>query len=237
MGLTEFVEDQSWLQEYPVRYAGCRFNARMSVLRLGDDRLMLHSPGPMDGETLKQIERLGEVACIVAPGSFHYLHVPVARRAFPTAQTYICPGIERKCPDLEFDWILGPRAPALWADTIDQILIRGCRFMWEVAMVHRPSKTLLLVDSIENVTDQTPGVSWQLKVWWKFVFRMWHRPAPAPEYRFGWQDKQAAKRSFEKILARDFSRIVVAHGDNITDNAKEQARRAWRTPLGFVSDN
>lgn len=231
--LTEFVRDQIWHQDYPVRYAGCGFNARMSVIRLDETRLMLHSPGPLDAQIRTNIAALGEVACIVAPGSFHHMHVAAAQRVFPGAETHICPGIERKQPNLAFDWLLGPRAPALWSDTIDQVLIRGCRFMWEVAMLHRPSKTLLLVDSIENVTDRTPDISWQFKAWWKFVFRMWNRPAPAPEYRLGWQNRAAARQSFEAILAWDFSRIVLAHGDNITDDAKAQARRAWRVPLGL----
>lgn len=232
MALTEFVKDQIWLQDYPVRYAGCRFNARMSVIRLGERHLMLHSPGPMDSPTCERIARLGDVACIVAPGSFHHRYVPAAQRAFPAAETYICPGIEQKQPNLAFDWILGPRAPALWADMVDQVLIRGCRFMWEVVMCHRPTRTLFVVDSIENMTDHTPDVSWQLKAWLKAVFGMWNKARPAPEYQLGWKDRQAARRSLEMILAWDFDRIVLSHGDNITVEARQAARRAWRGILG-----
>lgn len=228
MPLSEFVEDHIWLRDYPVRYAGCRFNARMSVIRLDDRRLMLHSPGPMDKAMQEDIARIGDVACIVAPGSFHYLYMPDAQRAFPDAETYICPGIEQKRPDIDFDWILGSKAPAPWAGVLDQVLIRGCRFMWEVVMCHRPTRTLLLVDSIENMTDDTPGVSWQLKTWFKYVFRMWNRPAPAPEYQLGWKDRKAARHSLETILSWDFDRIVLSHGDNIMVEAKKTARRAWR---------
>ena len=103
--------------------------------------------------------------------------------------------------------------------------------MWEVAMLHKPSKTLLLVDAIEYFTDQTEDVSWQLKVWWKVVLRMWNKPKPAPEYQLGWKDKVAARASFEAILAWDFDRIVLSHGDNITQGAKEMARNAWTPPL------
>jgi hypothetical protein len=230
MQLTEFIPDQIWLVEYPVRLAGCRFNARMSVVRLANGALMLHSPCDMDDATAKAVSALGPVSCIVAPGSFHYMHVAKAQSRFPAAGTYICPGVEQKVPRLRFDWILGNRPPKEWGDTIDQVLIRGSRFMWEIAMLHKPSKTLLLVDAIEHFTDHTANVSWQLKAWFK-LFGMWNRPRPAPEYRIGWKDKVAARSSLAEILAWDFNRIVLSHGDNITENAKAVARRAWTPPL------
>jgi hypothetical protein len=100
-----------------------------------------------------------------------------------------------------------------------------------VAFYHRSSRTLLLVDLIENFTDQTPNVNWLLKLWWKAVFRMWDNPKPAPEYQMGWQDKTAANRSLRKILEWDFDKIIISHGDLIEVNAKERALEAWAKPL------
>ena len=97
-------------------------------------------------------------------------------------------------------------------------------------MLHKPSKTLVLVDAIEYFTDHTDDVSWQLKACWKLI-RMWNKPKPAPEYRLGWKDKAAARASMEAILAWDFDKIVLSHGDNITEDAKERARYAWTPPL------
>jgi hypothetical protein len=230
MQLTEFSKDQIWTKDYPVKLPFCPINARMSVIRLADGRLMLHSPGDIDDATAEAISQLGQVGYIVAPGSLHHMHVTEAQQRFPDAQTYICPGIERKVPGLRFDGILGPHAPAIWSDTIDHVLIQGNRFVREVAMLHKPSKTLLLVDAIEYYTDQTEDVSWQLKVWWKLL-RMWNKPKPAPEYQFGWKDKAAARASFEAILEWDFDKIILSHGDNITEDAKERARYAWTPPL------
>lgn len=231
MQLSQFSKDQIWTVDYPIKYAGCRFNARMSIIRLDDRKLLLHSPCSIDADMAKAISRLGEVSYIVAPGSFHHMYVAQAQGRYPSAETYICPGIERKVPSLRFDWILGTRSPAVWTDTIDQALIRGSRYMWEVAMLHKPSKTLLLVDAIENFTDQTANVNWQVKAWWKLVFRMWNQPRPAPEYQLGWKDRSAARASLNGILEWDFDKIVLSHGDNIIDNAKETARQAWTPPL------
>jgi hypothetical protein len=229
--LSEFVPGQLWLQEYPIHYAGCDFNARMTVVRVSDTEILLHSPCEIDSATRGEISALGDVAYIVAPGSYHYFHVPSAQAAFPSADTYICPGVERKRPDLDFDWFLGDRAPEAWAGVLDQVLVRGNKYIWEVAFLHRQSKTLLLVDLIENFTDQTSNVNWLLKLWWKAVFHMWENPKPAPEYQMGWKDKEAARKSLLKILDWDFDKIVMAHGDLIQTGAKEKAFDAWRKPL------
>ena len=69
---------------------------------------------------------------------------------------------------------------------------------------------------VENIGDGTPGGSDRLlRFWWKAVFRMWNRARPAPEYQMGWSDKGAARASLERILAWDFERVVLAHGDCI----------------------
>lgn len=231
MGLIEYVPDRIWTKTYPIHYAGLNFNSLMTVIRLSDGSLILHSPCDIDKETKQSIECIGKVAHIVAPGSYHYLHVPSAQKVFPDAQTYICPGIERKRPDIEFDWILGDRSPEVWAGEIDQVLVLGTKYIWEVAFFHRSSRTLLLVDLVENIGDETGGVGWGLKLWWKVVFHMWNRPKPAPEYQMGWKDKKAAKRKLEQILQWDFERVLLAHGDFIETNAKATLREAWKIPL------
>ena len=43
MPLSEFVPNQVWLQDYPIHYAGCDFNARMAVVRVSDTDLLLHA--------------------------------------------------------------------------------------------------------------------------------------------------------------------------------------------------
>ena len=232
MSLSEYLPGQVWIQEYPIHFAGCDFNARMTVLKISDTALMIHSPCEIDAETKEAILALGDVAYIVAPGTYHHLYVSSAQSAFPDAETYICPGVERKRPELDFDWFLSDQPPEAWSDVLDQVLVRGNKLIWEVAFYHKASKTLLLTDLIENFTDQTPNVNWILKLWWKVVFHMWDNPKPAPEYQMGWKDKDAARKSLQRILDWDFDRIIIAHGDLIEADAKKRAMEAWKKPLG-----
>ncbi len=230
--LEEYIAGQIWLRRYPVGYMGTKFDARMTVVRLADGRLLLHSPCEIDEPTKQALTDLGEVAYIVAPGTYHYLHVPSAQAAFPRAETFLCPGIERKRPDIEFDHLLGDVAPEAWAGELDQVLVRGNAWIWEVAFFHRQTRTLILVDLVENFTDSTPRANWQLRLWWKLVFHMWNRPKPAPEYQLGWRDKNAARASLRRILEWDFERVILAHGDLIERDARQVVEKAWEKPLG-----
>tara|TARA_B100000315_G_C14455063_1_gene530993 strand:- start:176 stop:793 length:618 start_codon:yes stop_codon:yes gene_type:complete len=203
----------------------------MTIMRLSDGRLLIHSPCPIDAGTKAEIEALGLVAFIIAPGNFHYLNVNSTQEAFPDAKTYICPGVEKKSPNIYYTRILGDKSDPAWVDEFDQVLVRGSRFICEVVFFHQASKTLILVDLIENYGDNTAKINLLMRFWWKFVFRMWNQPKPAPEYQMGWKDKAAARKSLERILEWDFDKIIIAHGDLIEKDARRIAQTAWRAIL------
>lgn len=230
--MEEFVADAVWTKTYPVRYAGARFMGRMTVVKLDDGDLVIHSPGPMDAENRGVIEALGPVRFIVAPGTYHYFYVADCQRAFPDARTFIAPGLEQKRPELRYDAILGDLAEPEWKSEIDQVVVRGTRFISEVALFHSPSRTLILVDLIENIGDRTEGVDWVLRFWWKVIMRMWNKPRPAPEYQFGWGDRATVRRCLERILEWDFTRVILAHGDLLEHDARHIVEEAWARPLG-----
>ena len=137
----------------------------------------------------------------------------------------------RPLPEIEFDWFLGDRPDPRWENDFEQVLVRGNKYIWEVAFFHKSTRTLILVDLIENFTDETEDVSWTLKLCWKAVFHMWNNPKPGPEYQLGWKDKKAARKSLRRILNWDFTKIIISHGDLVEENAKEVALRAWRQPF------
>jgi hypothetical protein len=66
------------------------------------------------------------------------------------------------------------------------------------------------------------------------VFRalgMWNRPSPAPEYRLAWGDKARVREGLARILAWDFERVILSHGDIITRDARQIVAQAWRNIL------
>ena len=212
--LEVFVPDALWLHEYPIR--------------LGNGKLVLHSPCAFDDALAAEVSALGPVAAIVAPSNVHWLHVRSCQQAFPGVPTYVCPGVEQRAKDLAFDAVLDdtPR----WPGELSQIAVQGTRVMREVVFLHHASRTLILVDLVENFTPATPGTNVILRALFR-TLRMWKHPSPAPEYRFGGGDRARLRADLERILAWEFDRVILAHGDLITQHARDIVTRAWQKLL------
>lgn len=218
--------------EYPVRYGGLDLFGRMAIIKLATGDVLIHDPCKIDGAVKAEIDAIGEVKYIVAPGSFHHLFVTDFQKHYPQAETFLCPGLERKRPDIKFDWILGNRPNPRWAAELDQVLVLGPKVIWEVAFFHKPSKTLILVDLLENIGDDyAHPTSLLLRFWWKVIFRMWNKPKAAPEYQIAWGDRQIVKRGLNRILSWQAERVILAHGENIEGNVNEILRSAWHKVL------
>lgn len=226
-----------YIYEYPIHFAGCHFMSKMTIVQLSTRELMIHSPSEITDELKAEIGELGKVKYIVAPGNYHHLHIPSCQRAFPLAQTMICPRIETKRKDLKYDGILKDSEPL--DQDLEQVLIEGNRIINEVAFLHKPSKTLIVVDSIEYIGDNSAGVhaNWVLRFWWKYLMGMWNVAKPAPEYQMGWKDRTAARASMERILQWDFDKVIMSHGENFVTDAPVRVRQAWKSILGPVSED
>jgi hypothetical protein len=226
--LTEFVAGLVWIKEHQLSLMGAALRTRMTVLRL-DGGLCLHSPVVIDDATRHAIERLGKVIALVAPSNCHHLYFASAQRAFPHARTFGTVDVQRKRQDLKFDEIIGDAAPSCWAGQMDQVFV-GNRIMREVVFLHRASRTLIAVDLVENFSSQTAGTN---RVLWAMmkVLRMWGRPRPAPELRLFTLDREAARSAIAQILAWDFDRAVIAHGDLLNQSPHAAIREAWQWVL------
>ena len=230
--LLEYVKSQIWIVEYPVRYGAIDLFGRMTIVKLASGELIIHDPCDIDESLMHEINAIGEVKYIIAPGSFHHLFVRQFQQKYPNAETFVCPGLERKRPDIKFEWILGNKPDHRWEGGLEQVLVQGPRIIWEVAFFHKPSKTLILVDLLENIGDdyQHPA-SLYLQFWWKLIFRMWNRPKAAPEYQMAWGRKDVVRQSLEKIIAWQADRVILAHGELIEGNVTQILRTAWRKVL------
>ncbi|MED7819720.1 MULTISPECIES: DUF4336 domain-containing protein [unclassified Francisella] len=225
--IISFIENKIWIIEYPIKYSGVKFSSRTTLVKLDDGSILIHSPCKIDEKLKKEILKLGEVSYIFAPGNFHHLYISSAQEAFPNSKTYICEGIEKKQPNLKYEGILTEKT---LLNEFKQQPILGSKIMNEVVLLHKETKTLIVVDIIENIGSKTKNTGFGIKIWW-LIFRMWNKAKPAPEYQLGWKDKKLAAQSLQTILEWDFDKIILAHGDLITHDAKQVAKIAWKKPL------
>ena len=195
----------------------------MTVIRLVDGSLLLHSPVVLDPDLRRALDAIGRVRFVVAPNRVHHLYAGDVATAYPEARLWIGPGLERKRPDLRFVAVLGDEAPAEWRGQVDQTFFRGRPYENEVVFFHRASRTLILCDLAFNFGPQTATPTRLLMK----LLRSYGRFGPSTLDPVLIRDRAAARESLERILAWDFDRVVVAHGDVLERGGHEALRRGY----------
>ncbi len=211
-----------WIADHRLTIMGAEFGARMSVVRLGTGGLFVHSPVAPTPELRAAIHALGPVEAVIAPNAMHHMYLPSFTECFPDALVYVAPGVTAKHPDLPITGLLGEEPEPLWAQELDQHRIAGQPRINEVAFLHKPSRTLLLTDWLFNFNRSD--------TWWTRTFLRiagaYHGPSQSRLLRLSIADRAAARASRERLLAWDFDRVIVAHGDIIPGDGKAVLRKA-----------
>jgi hypothetical protein len=225
--LFEYVTDEVWLCERPLRFEGIDMGTRMSVLRLDGGGLLIHSPVEIGPDLEAAVRALGEPCCIVAPNAIHHLYVAPWLSAFPDAVFVAAPGLLARRPDLApaLQWPPAPDQRPWSSDDIEAAVFEGHHLLREVALLHRRSHTLVLTDMILNLgheDDELPSGQRRMLD----LFMMSGRPTPPTDYKLG-VDRDALGRSLEPMQSWHFERIVVAHGRLVEHDAREIFRDAF----------
>jgi len=217
------LAENLWVADRPQRFYGLEVGTRMTVIRLNGGNLLLHSPVSLDAELRRQLDALGRVRFVVAPNRLHHLYAGKVAEAYPEARLWVAPGLERKRPDLVFAGVLGDEAPPEWRDQVDQVFFRGRPYENEVAFCHRASRTLILCDLAFNFGPRSAAPTRLLMK----LLRSYGRFGPSKLDPLLIRDRAAARQSLERILAWDFDRVVVAHGDVLASGGREALRQGY----------
>jgi hypothetical protein len=195
----------------------------MTVIRLPGARLLLHSPVALDSELRAELDSIGRVLYVIAPNRVHHLYAGDVAAAYPQARLWVAPGLERKRPDLRFVALLGDEAPEEWRGELEQVFFRGRPYENEVVFFHRASHTLLLCDLAFNFGPSAAAATRLLMK----LLRSYGRFGPSKLDPLLIRDRDAAQRSLERILAWDFDRVVVAHGEILESGGREALRAGY----------
>jgi hypothetical protein len=212
-----------WVADRPLRLAVGDIGTRMTVIRLADGGLFLHSPVRLDAATREALDDLGPVRAAVAPSKVHHFFVGDYLTAYPEARVYGAPGLARKRRDLKFHGVLSDQAAPEWHGEIAQHLFRGAPYLNEVVFFHLPTRTLLLTDLAFNVpAGKTSGA----RLFYWVVGAAGHF-GPHRLVRLLIRDRRAARESVDVILRWDFDRVIVTHGDVLETGGREQFAAAF----------
>ncbi len=225
--LLEHFKNHLWSIEYPFRSFGLKIRTRMTVIRLGDGSLFLHSPIPLTKQLQGRLEVLGPVRYVASPNKFHHLFMGDYPNIYPNVRLYASPGLVKKRLNLRFQDVLKNSPEPEWKNDLDQTIFSASRLMEEVIFFHRLSRTLILTDLGFNIPAQAPLI---LKIIGK-MSGVYEKFGPAPFLKWTMNDMAVARRSLENILSWDFDRILIAHGPSIETNGKEIFRKAFQDIL------
>lgn len=222
--LETFVPGKLWIAHIPLRFYKIEMGTRMTICRLHNGNLWVHSPIKPTEQLCQQIDALGPVRFLVAPNKLHHLFVLDFMAIYPNVQVFGSPDLPKKRPDIPFDSVLGDTPDPGWADDIDQVRIRGNLYLDEVVFFHQGSRTLIVTDLCESGHAEQPPLS-------RLAARLagtYEQPGPPIDMKLMFYNKAATRASIEKVLSWDFERMILAHGHLVQSDAKTIVRRAYR---------
>ena len=101
--MKEFFKNKIFIEEIPLRFFGMQLGTRMTIIKLKNDKLFLHSPTKLNPQLIKQIDNLGKVAFVVAPNKLHHLFYDSYVKQYPKAIFYATSGLIKKRKDIYFN--------------------------------------------------------------------------------------------------------------------------------------
>lgn len=230
------VADDLWIVDSgPIRAGGLPLPIRMTVIRLPAGGLMLLSPTRFGFKLKEQLEEHGPVAHLVAPNSVHWTFVKEWQTHLPNAVTWAAPGLRHRGPvrqaGVSLDRDLGAEAPADWAEVVEQVVVPGAGGFAEVAFLHKPSRTLVLTDLVQNLETG------KLPLLMRPAIRLAGSAAPlggTPIYLRAVVKLKGrkAKAAAGRLVALNPERVVFTHGRWFERDGAAQLRRALAWIVG-----
>jgi hypothetical protein len=217
------LADDLWVVDRPQTFYGLPVGTRMTVVRLSGGRLLLHSPVALDPALRAWLDSIGRVHYAVAPNRVHHLYAGEVAKVYPGARLWVAPGLAPKRPDLEFVAVLGDEPPEEWRKEVAQVVFRGRPYENEVVFLHRVSRTLILCDLAFHFGRRAAAPTRLLMK----LLRSYGRFGPSKLDPLLIRDRDAARKSLERILAWDFDRVVVAHGEVLETGGREALRAGY----------
>lgn len=223
----QLVDENIWLYDgSTVSWYGMPYTTRMTVIRLINGKIWIHSPGKISGDLIDEIQKLGDIEYLISPNKIHHLFIQDWIALCPDAKAYSSPGLEEKRKDIKFYSSLSDVAEIAWQDEIEQLVFRGSKVMEEVVFFHKQSKTLILTDLIENFhPDHFKGLR-------KILAKITGIISPNGKTPLDWRvsfifNKAKARVSLQKMIDWNPKRIIISHGECIENDALEFLKKSF----------
>ena len=216
------IGEDIWVHEDAMRLLGNQLRLRMTIVRLENGSLWVHSPTVLSPELMEETKKLGSVAFIVGASNGHNIWMREWQDAFPDAAIYVSGGIPKKIKLTNYQ-VLDESCENKWEDDLTCEHMLGVPFFMESVFLHKKTRSLIVTDLIQHYSEERPTG------WAGFVTRFIFEPigfkgiciAPPLKMGFMIKDKTNFALCIAKVQNWDFERIIVTHGDIIESDAKQ----------------
>ena len=214
--ILEEIGNDIWLAEGEiVSFYGFPYPTRSIIARLTNGDLWVWSPIRLTDDLAAAIDKLGTVRHLVSPNKIHHLYLQDWTARYGSAELWGPESTIKKRGDLKFREPLTDRPPECWQPDLDQAWFRGSFAMDEIVFLHRPSKTVILADLIENFTPEFLEDHWRR--WQRPIAKLdgitSAKPGAPREWRLTFVDRAPAREARDKVLSWDCDNVVMAHGE------------------------
>ncbi|MCF3652479.1 hypothetical protein [Synoicihabitans lomoniglobus] len=221
----EPIGERIWCGRFDLKVFGAPLGKRTTVMQLSDGGLVVHSAAPFSTADARALREIGEPRWLLECSRAHDTFAQRLRKLFPEA-TYVIPPkfpLTRDALAPASPW--SGELPAGWKGEIEVQRIGGIPLLDEHAVYHGPSRTLILSDLVFNLSIPDGE---RIPFFLRWVSGITSFPATSRLIRMLVRDRAALKASLESMLAWDFERVVVGHGEMIVEHP--------RVTLGRVLD-
>ena len=224
------IAENLWTLTYPLTELGAHINRNVTLVRLHSGKVVIHSTASFTPQDVAAINALGKPGWLVEATTAHDTFAKEGKAAFP--------GIPYLAPEGFSEMVGFPTQPldpppAAWTDELAILELAGkAEKMREYAMLHRPTRTLIVADLAFHVTAEA-GLGQRIFAVAGLIGGKDHETAMPRIEKLGVKDKAAFERSLETLLGWDFDRVIVGHGD-VVETGKAALTEALRE-AGFLA--
>jgi hypothetical protein len=195
----------------------------MTVMRLPKGEWVIHSGAPLTKTDVGAVRALGEPAWLLEGSRMHDTFGGRLRQAFPETTYLLSPRFPLKSQDLApARRLKTAELPAAGRDEIEIVRVAGIPAIEEHVLWHRRSKTLVVSDLVFNLGwPPEQRVPWFLR----WVSGIKSIPATSRLVKLATKNRDAARKSIERILEWEIARVVVGHGAVMETNARDLLKR------------
>lgn len=215
------IDADLWELDHPFKLMGVfELGHRMTVMRLSDGGLVLHSPTPCSDQLAAALDELGVVHAILAPSTMHNLWLEPWAERYRDARILAVRGFGERNPTVRVDGVLDAAADLAGLRCLQ---LAGMPKINECVVLHEASRSLVVADLVFHFPH---AKSWTTRMLLRCV-GAYGKVGVSRLYRSFVKDRAALRRSLDEVLAWDFDRLVVGHGVIVESGARDELRKAW----------